>query len=104
MGISEHTAVLVEAATGLATIVGDGPVYFLKSEGRYPAVCTEGKPLSWDAPGIKVQRWNSTDTASSASIFDFGQWNCRTCKSVAKYSLSAYKGELTSTQHGGGIY
>jgi hypothetical protein len=63
VGISEHTAVLVdggEGGDGSATLVGVGPVYFLTTSGHSPTTCIEGKPLSWDRPGVHVWRWNSS--------------------------------------------
>ena len=104
VGISEHTAVLVEGSTGIATFSGVGPAYFVKSEGRLPTTCTEGKPLSWNAPGVSVLRWNSTDANAAVATFDFGKWTAGGDTSGARYSLTADHGNLASTQPGGSIY
>jgi cyanophycinase-like exopeptidase len=102
VGISEHTAVLVDHARGTASFVGDGPAYFLTTSGRKPTVCEEGKPLSWAAPGVNVWKWNATDGQNVS--FDFGSWAAAPARSGTRYALGAEKGKLTSTQAGGAIY
>ena len=117
VGVSEHTAVLV-GADGVATFTGVGPVYFLSTRGRLPTECEEKKALGWDAPGVDVWRWNSSDAGAANASFDFARWApvvAVEARAVAgggggggaggaAYALSAKKGKLVSTQAGGSPY
>ena len=102
VGISEHTAILVEHTDGSSSIVGDGPVHFVSSGGRSPGTCREGKPLSWAAPGVDVWRWNASCTGVGWS---FGNWTHDGFKKCgAQYNILVNKGKLESSLPGGGIY
>ena len=101
VGISEHTAVLVDTH-GDASFVGVGPAYFLKNGGALPTTCEEGKPLSWELPGITVWRWSNTTV--DGVVFSFKTWTASPADAGARYALTVKKGTLSSTQPGGGIY
>ena len=87
--------------SGEASFIGAGPAYFLRSKGRLPTTCTEGKPLSWRAPGVDVWRWNESDTKLACN-FSFGAWESKTCG--VSYTLTVQHGQLASSQPGGSVY
>lgn len=99
VGVSEHTAVLVDQASGTAEFSGRGPVHFLSTAGRSPSKCTQGEPLSWASPGIQVWRWNGT----AGVVWDFDSWSPASTGGM-RYSLTVDTGVLRSTQRGGAIY
>ena len=103
VGISEHTALLVDAASGVAAFVGAGPAYLLSSQGRTPTTCEEGKSLSWESPGVAVWRWSAADAARNLT-WSFGSWAPSDAAGGTSYSLTVHEGALASTQKGGGIY
>jgi len=108
VGISEHSAVILNRSTGRATLSGVGPIYFLRTYGRAPSKCKDGSPLSWALPAISVLKWNGVDGGGTAT-FDFSSWqpvdNDFNAASVYEhYSLYVENGTLLSTQKGGGIY
>ena len=118
VGISEHTALLVDPGDGSARFVGVGPVYFLSSGNRTPTTCEEGKPLSWTAPGVDVWRWNSSSRVAAEQPGDvqrwkastrtptwsFSDWSMHPPSSGTRYQLRVDHGILSSTQQGGRIY
>ena len=118
VGISEHTALLVDPGDGSARFVGVGPVYFLSSGNRTPTTCEEGKPLSWTAPGVDVWRWNSSSgvaaeqpgdvqrwkASTRTPTWSFSDWSMHPPSSGTRYQLRVDHGILSSTQPGGGIY
>ena len=67
-----------------------------------PTHCEEGKPLTWDAPGVSVWRWNASDGADVR--WSFGEWRPSPASSGTRYSLTVNAGVLKSTQPGGRIY
>ena len=125
VGISEHTALLVDPSTGTAAFAGVGPVHFVASTNRTPSVLKPGQPLSWDAPGVDVWRWDPPPSswpalegptegslsrrgmnglADSAAVWMFQEWTMRPKASGTRYQLRVKSGVLSSTQPGGGIY
>jgi cyanophycinase-like exopeptidase len=102
VGISEHTAVLVDAVSGSATFVGVGPAYFMRNNGHQPTTCEEGQPLSWDSPGVDVWRWDNTTMVGTT--FHFDTWTAMPASSGASYNLTVTNGTLVSSQAGGAIY
>ena len=98
IGISEHSAAVLSRSSGLATLSGVGPIYFLRTYGRHAHQCEDGHPLDWPTPGVSVWKWNGT----SAS-FNFSSWTPEE-GTFDHYSLYVNQGTLLSTQTGGGIY
>jgi len=93
VGIGEQTALTMEP-NGVATVVGEDSVYFLKTPGR-PEVCQPKTKLTYQ--GISVYRIN----AGQGISFDFSKW---TGKGGTAYTLNVDAGVITSTQPGGSIY
>lgn len=91
IAIDERTALLIDAS-GSASVVGSGTVYFMQAPGA-PQVCQPKTPLTYQ--NINVYRIDSTGT------FDLGRWSGR---GGTAYTVSANAGVLSSTQAGGGIY
>jgi len=92
IGINERTALVVDGA-GIATLHGEGPVYFLQTPGL-PEVCEKATPLTYLNVGVYK-------LATAGAHFDLATW---TSGDGMAYTLSAEEGVLTSTQDGGGIY
>jgi cyanophycinase-like exopeptidase len=99
IGVSEHTAVLLDAETGIATLAGVGPAYFLTTEAASPSRCESGEPLEFEK--ISTWRWQSSDGPAS---FDFGSWQPASHANGKRYWLTASKGNITSTGNHGAIY
>ncbi len=97
VGVSEHSAVRLDQVTGLGQVSGNGPVYFLDATAAEVVLCEAGKPLQ--VKGVRVQRWTS-DSGTSA-VFDFTN-GVFLGGNITKYTLSADKGKLTSSN--GHIY
>ena len=96
VGISEHTAVLIDHSSGNCSVTGDGPVYFIRSNPRVER-CDEDDSLTYT--DLMVHKWNGTSSATmSFHNWKFSEegWN--------KYNLSAVDGHLKSTQPNGNIY
>ena len=109
VGISEHTALLVDHTAGTAQFAGVGPVHFVSSGNRTPTTLEEGQPLSWHAPGVDVWRWDAAAMEvehgdAPTSTWSFNQWVMQPTHQGTRYQLRADAGELSSTQPGGGIY
>jgi cyanophycinase len=92
VGIDERTALTMEP-NGVATVVGEGSVYFLKTPG-IPQVCQPKTELTYQ--GITVNR------VSPGNTFDFDTWKAG--KGSTTYTLNVNAGVITSTQPGGSIY
>jgi cyanophycinase len=92
IGINEKTALVVDEK-GMATLHGQGPVYFLQTPGL-PQVCEKTTPLTY--LDLAVYRLSEPGTQ-----FDLVKWRGR---GGTEYTLSAVEGVLTSTQAGGGVY
>lgn len=92
IGVNERTALVVEA-DGMATLHGEGPVYFLQTT-RRPDLCTKAKPLTFR--GVQVFRITGAGTT-----FDLAHWEGG---NGTEYYLSAVNGELESTLTDGLIY
>jgi hypothetical protein len=78
---------------GVATVVGEGSVYFLKTPGL-PEVCQPKTELTY--LGIYVNRVGTGNT------FDFDTWKAG--RGSAAYTLNVESGVVTSTQPGGSLY
>jgi|TARA_B110000008_G_scaffold256744_1_gene274397 cyanophycinase len=104
IGISEHTAVLVDHISGNCTITGDGPVYFIRSN-PYVKRCNDDDSLTYE--DLLVHKWNGT-LVSSSNNDDDGTVSLKDWKfsknGWKQYNLSAVYGELKSTQKNGRIY
>lgn len=84
IAIDERTAASVEPS-GQATIVGDGPVYFVRAASR-PEVCKAGVPLTFGA--IEVDRMKA------GGAFDLKKWSG---PGATHYQLSVKNGVVTSS-------
>ena len=109
MGISEHSAVLLNGETGTAELIGAGPIYFLKTLGRKATQLEEGKPLSWVKPGVSLSRWKGSQNTTTIEArdnrgFDFATWQPVHKADFDFYALFVDHGKLGSTQRGGRIY
>jgi cyanophycinase len=102
VGLSEHTAVVVDRS-GIGKFVGVGPAYFVRSAGRVPTTCVQGRHLSWTGKGVDVWRWNSSD-ATTDSQWDFKSWDPSPAQTGTQYALTVKGGVLESSQPGGSIY
>jgi cyanophycinase len=96
IAIDRETAVLVEGATGKATVVANAGhatpyAYFIR--GGVPQAVIPKTPLTYT--NLAVQR------AEPGSTFDVPAW---TGKKVVSYTLNVVGGVITSTQPGGAIY
>ena len=92
VGIDERTALTMEP-NGVATVVGEGSVYFLKTPG-IPQVCLPKTELTYHE--IAVNR------VGPGSTFDFDTW--KASNGSTAYTLNVDAGVITSTQPGSGIY
>jgi cyanophycinase len=92
VGVDVETALWVD--NGIASRVGVGSAYFLKTVGM-PEVCKPKTPLTYRNLG--VQRLSGSGT------FDMRNWASYD-EGTTNYSISAIKGVLSSTQAGGAIY
>jgi cyanophycinase len=92
IGVDERTALVVDG-DGMATLMGQGSVYFLNTPGP-PQVCEKATPLTFLDVGV----YRISDAMAS---FDLVMWSGQ---GGTAYTLSAVEGVLTSTQEGGGIY
>ena len=92
IAVDEQTALLIDPASGSATVEGTGAVYFLRAPGM-PQTCQAKTPLTYLNLGI--QRIHMGDA------FNLNTW---TATGGAAYTISAAAGVLSSTQAGGGIY
>jgi len=91
IAIDEMTALLVPA-TGNASVVGTGHVYFLQAPGL-PQVCAAKQPLTYR--GIDVAR------VAAGDGFNLATW---AAVGGTAYSVTAEAGVLSSTQPGGSAY
>jgi cyanophycinase-like exopeptidase len=92
IAIDEKSAVLVEA-NGTATIVGTGKgAYFLRPT-QTPEVCENEAPLTLRNVGVY--------RVKAGGHFDLTSW---TGDGGSRYSLSAVRGKIESTQPGNEIY
>jgi cyanophycinase-like exopeptidase len=111
VAVSEHTAVLVDAASGDATMHGVGPAYFLRATVP-PKKLKKGDPLTYGHVGIS--KWNSSMLSEAAPAaggvaisrapapsFSFASW---AGVGLESYFISAVAGVLASTAAGGSIY
>ncbi len=92
IAVDEQTALLVDPASGQATVEGTGAVYFLQAPGL-PETCQARTPLTY--LNLALQRIRAGDG------FDLRAW---VATGGAAYTLSATAGVLTSTQAGGSLY
>jgi cyanophycinase len=93
VGIDEETALTVEP-NGVATVVGTGSVYFLKTPAGDPQVCQPKMDLTYrDISVYRISGPNAT--------FDFASW---IGTGGTAYTLNVDSGVVTSTQPGGSIY
>ncbi len=92
IAVDEQTALLIDVASGTATVEGNGSVYFLKAPGM-PEVCQAKTPLTY--LNLNLQR------IQLGGAFDLNRW---LATGGTTYSISATAGVLSSTQAGGGIY
>lgn len=92
IGIDGKTALAVDG-NGVATLHGDGAVYFLHTT-TFPEHCQKNDPLTFR--DVEVFRLSGV-----GSTFDLAAW---TGASGTAYSLSAVEGVLISTQARGEIY
>lgn len=90
IGIDVETAVAVD--NGIASLLGSGDAYFLRTPGM-PETCQSKTPLTFR--GVPVQRMSGTNT------FNLRNWNGN---GTTNYTLSVEDGILTSSQTGGGVY
>ena len=95
IGLDEQTALLVNTATGVATVVGNPPtdpnaghVYFMETTGM--THLSPNTPFT-DINGVSVQR------ASLGDTFDLGQWKAGRQRDWDMYTLYAMNGVLSST-------
>jgi cyanophycinase len=93
VGIDERTALTMEP-NGVASVVGDGSVYFLTTPPGDPQVCEPRSKLSYQ--NISVYRISGPN-----ATFDFDSW---TGSGGTSYILNVNAGVVTSTQPGGSIY
>lgn len=91
IGVNERTALAVDE-NGAATLLGEGPVYFLKSTTN-PEVCQKNTPLTFR--GVQVYRIGKNGS------FNLNSWEGQ---NGMAYELSAIEGELISSQPDGAIY
>jgi cyanophycinase len=94
VGIDERTALTMEP-DGVATVVGEGSVYFLTTPGT-PDVCQPKTELTYN--GISVYRIED----GPEMWFDFSDWT--TGEGGTTYELDVDAGVITSTQPNGSIY
>ena len=93
VGIDEQTALTMEP-NGIASVVGFGSVYFLRTPPGDPQVCEPKTDLTYQ--NISVYR-----ISGSNATFDFNTW---TGTGGTAYTLNVNSGMVTSTQPGGSIY
>jgi cyanophycinase len=93
VGIDERTALTMEP-NGVASVVGDGSVYFLTTPQADPQTCKPKTDLTYQ--GISVYRVSGPNAR-----FDFGSW---TGTGGTSYTLDVNAGTVISSQPGGGIY
>jgi cyanophycinase len=91
IAVEERAAVLLEP-NGAATVVGSGPVYFLRVT-EDPEVCHAGEPLTFRNIGVR--------RVEPGEHFDVAQWQGT---EGAAYSLSVEKGVIRSSASGGTVY
>ena len=99
IGISEHSAILLDTSSGIGSFWGVGPIYFLLAD-HQAEVCDHDHDLIFSK--VVVHKWNSTlklSHASDSPHFDFKQWQAT---GLQQYALSAAKDELESSD--GHIY
>jgi cyanophycinase len=84
-------------ATGIGTVIGKGPAYFVSNQPQSKLVCQRNTPLTF----TQLQVWKYADYRSTGATFDFVNW-----KGVggSMYTLSANAGVLNSSQPNGSIY
>jgi len=99
IGVSEHTAVLLDPATGLGSLWGEGPAYFLATGKTMPSKCDVGEPLEF--ANVSTWRWRRSD---GPAAFDFGAWAPSPLTAGKRYTLTATHGQLISTGNGGDVY
>jgi len=118
VGVSEHTAVLIDGESGKASFVGQGPAYFLTTNKFAPETTQGGltyrnitvhkwnETLRFDARDVDAASAKDSDTASrsvtpKSAYFSFREWASHGLK---VYNISAIRGELHSDLPGGKIY
>ncbi len=89
---NEKTAVLLSPGTGLARVIGAGPVFAL-SYASNPSVLQQGAPLTWS--NITVQRLEAGD------LFNFESFSALD-RFALTYTLTVKDGQLSSST--GSIY
>jgi cyanophycinase-like exopeptidase len=122
IGIDESTALLINPATGIGTVIGNLPsnhLYFLSTSGSEPSgqsnpngTLTLSAPLTWEG-GAAVQGGAVANAilvhrATVGDTFNLQTWQPVSggpeSQLSADYQLSAVSGTLTSTQPGRSIY
>jgi cyanophycinase-like exopeptidase len=107
IGIDESTALLIDPATGVGTVIGTpgNHLYFLETSGSPPGTqngtSTLSAPLTWgsvNSPAILAHRATVNDT------FNLQTWQPVSDTGGADYKLWAGGGSVFSTQAGGSIY
>jgi cyanophycinase len=81
MGVNEATSVVVDK-NGLATVLGDGPVYFVLGD-HVPEVCEAGVPLTYS--NFKIWKVNSN-----------GTFDLRSRPTTGYYLISVNNGQLSA--------
>ncbi len=84
IAVDERTALLIEPASGLASVVGEGSAYFLAAAGA-PEVCARKTPLTYT--GIRIDR-----IEAAYGTFDIPKWTMKHGGST--YAVSALDGIL----------
>jgi cyanophycinase len=92
ISVDEQTALLVDE-NAVASVVGNGSVYFLQAPTGGPQVCADGSPLTY--LNITVYRIEMGDS------FVLGTW---LGTGGIGYTVSADRGALSSSGNGGLIY
>lgn len=103
VAISEHTAVLLDSASGQASMLGVGPTYFLL--GSRAAHTLAHTPLTFEE--VIVHKWDGSGTAATDASFSFSAWAEHgriESAGLASYNISAIAGVLSSTQASGSVY
>jgi cyanophycinase-like exopeptidase len=113
IGIDESTALLIDPASGIGTVIGNAPtnhLYFLQTSGSEPngqvnaqtGTRTLSAPLTWEGgPAAQGGMVANAILVHRATVGD--TFNLQSPLSI-DYQLSAVSGTLTSTQPGGSIY
>jgi cyanophycinase len=73
IGVDERTAACIDE-NGIATIYGDGTVYFTQGLGGNPEICTNRTPLTWHRNARAMRACLVTGTASGTNTFNLSTW------------------------------